>query len=148
MALVEKSRFFLIQDHLESMEYIVILSSRKRKMAILWSYTSSVAILSTHKDPSWNALASLAGDCDLIHQVDDNRIRDLQDPTTWHHLAKEGDGAVLAKEILDRYQTVIPGCTVAFEGCVDYESWPMAIALNIGWHTARYVKVPFANIKL
>ena len=104
--------------------------------------------LSTHQDPILNAVALFAGDCDLVRHVDDIRIRDLQDPTTGRHFAKEGDGAVLAKEVLNRCQTIIPWCTVAFEGCVDHESWPMAIALNIGWHTAELVKVPFASNKL
>ena len=104
--------------------------------------------LSTHQGPILNAVALFVGDSDLVRHIDDTRIRHLRDPTTGRHFAKEGGGAVLAKEVLDQYQTIIPGCTMAFEGCVGHESWPKAIALNIGWHTAELVKVPFASNKL
>ena len=78
---------------------------------------------------------------DTVSHIDDTRIRDLGDPARGQHYAKEGDAAIMATEVSDRYTDSIPGAPVVNEVAVENESFPTVVSLNCGWHSASLVKV-------
>ena len=75
-----------------------------------------------------------AGEEDAIIFLDDNKVKDLMDLTSGQVYAKEADASANHQELVMQYRPELPFCA-------ENESFPQAVALNAGWHSAELTPV-------